>query len=114
MADAGALCRYGPVLCFVFRSWSGLRLVAQIRQVGLHPQQAVDGGVEAVGSHAGGQDGIDLAAATIDLLEDWRGGRRQVQPADPAVLRVGPAFDQSPALQAVDEAADGDRLDLEQ
>src|SRR5207249_3782684 len=37
----------------------------------------------------------------------------QLQPPDAAILRIGPALDETACLQPVDEAPDGDGLDLD-
>ena len=49
-----------------------------------------------------------------DVAQHRQGGRLQVQAPDAAVARVGPALHHAARLQPVDQAGDGDRLDLQQ
>ena len=56
---------------------------------------------------------MQLGAIFLDLPQDGRGRRHQLQPPDPAVPRIGPALDEAARLQPIDQAADGDRLDLD-
>jgi hypothetical protein len=54
----------------------------------------------------------DELAIARNLVENGLRCRQKVQTADATVGGIGPAFDQSTGLQAVDQPADRDRLDF--
>ena len=89
----------------------GMRL---LDQDGLHPQQGSGEGVDRVLVKPGGDHAGDVRPLAGDLAQHRQGGGLQVQAPDAAVARVGPALDHAARLQPVDQAGDGDRLDLQQ
>ena len=63
----------------------------------------------AVGQHAAMSARCSSISSSTSL-----GGRQQMQPPDAAVARVRPPLHHAARLQPVDQAGDGDRLDLQQ
>src|SRR5450631_4502970 len=83
------------------------------RQVCLDPRQASAAGVERSPFDALDHDHFELGKALVDLADNRRRFRLEMQPVDAAVFRIAPALHEPPRLQPVDQAADGDGLDFD-
>src|SRR5262245_60484401 len=83
-------------------------------KVGAHPGQEAGELVPLILADAGEGDFPRLRAQRAQLLQQWMRPLSQEQQTRPPVAWIRPPFDEAARFEAIDDARQGDRLDIEQ